>query len=148
MIGASVRTLIQGAVVTAVVALTVGAALAKPDGTSTMPSKRGTDYEVGKRLWTQSCWQCHGESGKGDGPAAAALPGGVPTLEGKVRGPEFERLIAVIQAGRGAMPAYSENIDDRDSRRILEYVRSRLEGEPPPPPEPKPEGEQPSGEGQ
>lgn len=139
--------LLRGAVVAAL-ALSAGVALAKPDGTSKMPTKRPPDYEVGQRLWKQSCWQCHGESGKGDGPAAAALTGGVPSLEGKVRGEEFDRLVQLIQEGRGAMPAYSENIDTHDSRRILQYIRDVLEGKPPPPPEGKQGDEDEGGEGQ
>lgn len=130
------------------VAVTLGVALAKPDGTSTMPTKRAPDYEVGKRLWKQSCWQCHGEAGKGDGPAAAALPGGVPSLEGKVKGDKFEPLVKIIQDGRGRMPAYAENIDQHDSRRILVYLRDVMEGKAPPPPEKKEGEEEPGGEGQ
>ncbi|MES2642010.1 MAG: cytochrome c [Myxococcota bacterium] len=114
-------------------ALSVGAAFAKPDGTSTMPTKRPPDHEVGKRLWTQSCWQCHGEDGKGGGPAAAALVGGVASLEGKVRGNDLDRLVKVVQNGRGAMPAYSEDIDEHDTRRILQYLKDKLEGRTPPP---------------
>ncbi len=140
------------AAVVALVALAVGAsagvAFAKPDGTSKMPTKRAPDYEVGKRLWAQSCWQCHGEAGKGDGPAAAALPGGVPSLEGKVRGEDFDALVKVVQDGRGRMPAYSENIDQHDSRRILQYLRDVMEGKPPPPSEDKEKDEEPAGEGQ
>jgi mono/diheme cytochrome c family protein len=130
----STRTLL-GAALALSVALSVGAAVAKPDGTSTMPSKRPPDYEVGKKLWTQSCWQCHGATGKGDGPAAAALVGGVPSLEGKIKGAEFDALVDVIQQGRGRMPAYSEDIDEHDSRRILQYLKDTLEGKKPPPPQ-------------
>lgn len=112
-----------------------GVAFAKPDGTSTMPAKRPPDYEVGKRLWTQSCWQCHGTTGKGDGPAAAALPDGVPSLEGKIKGNQMNALIRVVQAGRGRMPAYSEDIDEHDTRRVLQYIRDTLEGKAAPAPE-------------
>lgn len=129
------------------IALSVGVALAKPDGTSKMPTKRPPDFEVGKKLWTQSCWPCHGERGLGDGPAAAALPGGVPSLEGKVRGEQFNALVRVIQDGRGTMPAYAETIDEHDSRRILVYLRDVMEGKQPPPAEQTAEDEEPS-EGQ
>ena len=110
--------------------LAAGAAFAKPDGTSTMPSKRPPDYEVGKRLWKQSCWQCHGETGAGDGPSAAAIPGGVAPL--KFKGEEIDAMVLVVQDGRGRMPAYSEDIDKHDSRRILQYVRDMMSGKKPP----------------
>jgi mono/diheme cytochrome c family protein len=106
--------------------LAAGTALAKPDGTSTMPSKRPADFEVGKRLWQQSCWQCHGEKGAGDGPAAAAMPGGVPALS--FSGEQIDAMVQVVQDGRGRMPAYSEDIDKHDSRRILQYIRDTMAG--------------------
>ncbi|MDP2317166.1 MAG: cytochrome c [Pseudomonadota bacterium] len=134
-------------VVAVAISLFAGAALAKPDGTSTMPSKRPADYEVGKRLWAQSCWQCHGTSGKGDGPAAAALPGGVPSLEGKMRAEDIPRMVAVVQAGKGRMPAYSEDIDEHDTRRTLIYIKDVLEGRKPPPAE-KDAGDEDASEGQ
>ena len=110
----------------------VGTALAKPAAIAKMPTKRPADYEVGKRLWKQSCWQCHGEAGAGDGPAAAALIGGVPSLEGKIRGENFDALIKVVRDGRSRMPSYSEDIDDHDARRVLEYLRDTMEGRGPP----------------
>lgn len=101
---------------------------AAPKSPPAMPTKRAPDQEVGERLWKQSCWQCHGAKGAGDGPAAAAMVGGVPTLAGKIRGEDFDQLVAVIQDGRGRMPAYKEDIDKHDSRRILVYLRDVLEG--------------------
>lgn len=128
--------------------LWVSVALAKPDGTSTMPAKRPVDFEAGKRLWKQSCWQCHGEKGLGDGPSAASLVGGVPSLDGKVRGEDFDALIVVIQEGRGKMPAFSEDIDTHDSRRILGYIRDVMAGKKPPPPEKDAGDDDEGGEGQ
>lgn len=101
---------------------------AAPKSPSAMPTKRPPDAEVGARLWKQSCWQCHGTTGAGDGPAASAMVGGVPTLAGKIRGEDFDDLVKIVQDGRGRMPAYKEDIDKHDSRRILVYLRDVLEG--------------------
>lgn len=104
-----------------------GLAFAAPEKPPAMPTKRPPDPEVGQRIYNQSCWQCHGERGLGDGPAAAAVPGGVPPLA--VKGEkDFDKLIDVIQDGRGRMPAYAEDIDKHDSRRILIFVKDMLEG--------------------
>jgi mono/diheme cytochrome c family protein len=106
--------------------LLVPAGLAAADKTSKMPTKRPPDAEVGERLYKQSCWQCHGEKGRGDGPAAAAIPGGVPPLEAKDG--QFGAMVDVIQGGRGRMPAFAEDIDKHDSRRILVYLKDLQEG--------------------
>lgn len=95
---------------------------------STVPAKRPKDRERGRELWLQSCWQCHGEQGKGDGPAAASLVGGVPTLENKVSQDKFEVLVTLIEEGKGRMPAYKEDIDKHDARRILLYLQDALQG--------------------
>lgn len=100
--------------------------------TSTMPGKRPPDPVVGETLWRQSCWQCHGELGKGDGPAASALIGGVPSLEGKIVEADFDKLIDGILVGKGKMPAYSETMERPDVRRILIYLKDRMDGKPPP----------------
>jgi mono/diheme cytochrome c family protein len=99
-----------------------------PAKTDTMPTKRAPDREAGRTLWLQSCWQCHGETGRGDGPAAAALVGGVPSLEGKLRPSEWDVAVEIIESGRGRMPAYREDIDKHDARRILVYLEDALQG--------------------
>lgn len=127
----------------------IGIAFAAPEKPATMPTKRPPDHEVGKRLYKQSCWQCHGEEGEGDGPAASALADGVASLKGRIKEDEFDTLIDAIQRGQGRMPAYAEDIDRHDSRRILLYLRDVFEGTPvPPPPEKPPADEPPGGEGQ
>ncbi len=100
----------------------------KPNGDSVVPTKRPPDVDVGRRLWQQSCWQCHGKAGAGDGPAAKALPDGVPPLTGKVKEAGFDAMVRIIQDGKGRMPAYAETIDKHDSRRILVYLQERMEG--------------------
>lgn len=104
-------------------------ALAKPAGSGVMPTKRDEDPEVGRKLYKQSCWQCHGAEGKGDGPAAAALIGGVPSMEGKFKDDkQFDALVKVIEDGKGRMPAYKEDIDKHDARRILTFLRDMSAG--------------------
>ena len=73
---------------------------------------------------------CHGETAAGDGPAATALPGGVPSLVGKLPQESRETHLDVIMQGRGPMPAFAEELDRRDARRILTYLK-KLEEEPP-----------------
>lgn len=95
-----------------------------------MPTSRKPDRERGRDLWLQSCWECHGTEGKGDGPAADAVPGGVPSLEGKVPDSRIDELVDLVEDGKGRMPAYREDIDKHDARRILKYLQDALAGHP------------------
>lgn len=95
---------------------------------TTVPTKRPGDREIGEALWKQSCSQCHGATGLGDGPAAEAMPGGVPDILGTLTEESLDRMVTVVQEGRGRMPAYSETIDRADSRRVLQYLLDRAAG--------------------
>lgn len=116
--------------------LLVALALAAPakDSTTTVPTKRPPDPEQGENLWRQSCSSCHGKEGRGDGPAVADLVGGIAPLQGKIpEDGEMDDVIDLVQEGRGRMPAFSETIDRPDTRRILVYIRERMEGHGGPP---------------
>jgi len=97
------------------------------DTTSTVPTKRPPDQEVGQSLWLQSCAACHGGKGLGDGPLAAAL-GGVKTLKGAIRPDTIDGLTGVVRNGKDKMPAFSETIDAGDTRRVLEWIRDIADG--------------------
>ena len=94
------------------------------------PSKRPSDTEKGKSLYERSCAMCHGPLALGDGPAAASLPSGVPSLAGSLDPEGWDALLDVVMSGRGPMPAYAEAMDRRDARRILTYLAD-LERNPP-----------------
>ncbi len=110
--------------------------------TFSVPSKRPPDQEVAQALWVQSCAECHGAKGLGDGALAAAL-GGVESLNGRISTDNINAIIDVVRNGKGKMPAYSETIDAGDARRILEWIRDISSGKiqpkvptPPKPPAP------------
>ena len=87
------------------------------------PKKRLSDYEEGKKIYRRSCWQCHGRAADGEGPAASALPEGVPTLRGGVVTREKrDEFIRSILNGKGLMPAFSAEFERQDAKRILIYL--------------------------
>src|SRR5215470_1810673 len=59
-----------------------------------------------KKLAEQNCATCHGPGGKGDGPAAAALPPPKPAdwTSAKVASETDGEIFWKISNGRGAMP--------------------------------------------
>ena len=99
------------------------------------PRKRPADHVRGKEIWERSCWQCHGKEARGDGPASGDLAVPVPDLRGNLSGSRQKELVDAILNGRSAMPAFSEELDIYDARRILVYLR-RLEEEAPVLPKP------------
>jgi mono/diheme cytochrome c family protein len=79
----------------------------------------------GKKLVDTNCVTCHGTSGKGDGPAAAALPPPKPAdwTSAKVAVETDGELFWKISNGRGAMPPW-KHLPEKDRWTLVNYVRS------------------------
>jgi len=90
----------------------------------------------GKELYEGAgCYDCHGRSGKGDGPAAATLKDewGYPivpydfTIPGKMKGgstlKDFYRTLTVGIGGT-PMPSYADSLSDEDRWALAYYVFS------------------------
>jgi mono/diheme cytochrome c family protein len=101
------------------------------------------DVEKGKELFRGmgTCWTCHGQDGKGDGPAAAALnpkPADLSTAEFKFDANESgtpgedEDLALVIKqgpaafGGSNAMPPFA-HLSDQQVADIVAFIRSLRE---------------------
>jgi mono/diheme cytochrome c family protein len=91
---------------------------------------------TGKDLYEQAgCFDCHGRSGKGDGPAAATLKDewGYPitpydfTVPGKMKGGgSVQEIYQTLTIGIGGtpMPSYDEALTEEERWAIAYYVRS------------------------
>jgi mono/diheme cytochrome c family protein len=78
-----------------------------------------------KKSVETNCVSCHGPLGKGDGPAAAALPPPKPanwTSEAVQKQSDGE-LFWKISNGRGAMPPW-KHLPDKDRWEIVNYIRT------------------------
>ncbi|MFQ5915161.1 MAG: c-type cytochrome [Nitrospinota bacterium] len=88
--------------------------------------------EKGKALYTQYCAACHGATGKGDGPGAAALNPKPRDLTDKpyMAGLKDEYLFAIVAKGGAAvgksplMPPWGAALKDEGIREVIAYVRS------------------------
>ena len=82
----------------------------------------------GKELFVKNCASCHGNEGKGDGPASVALkppPRNFHTLEGWTKGTKFSDIYSTIQVGipgTGMSPYDFIPVADRIA--IIQYIRS------------------------
>jgi mono/diheme cytochrome c family protein len=72
-----------------------------------------------------NCVTCHGASGKGDGPAAAALPAPKPAdwTSARVASETDGELFWKISNGRGAMPPW-KHLPEKDRWEIINYIRT------------------------
>ncbi|MBM2805934.1 MAG: Cytochrome c [Deltaproteobacteria bacterium] len=74
-------------------------------------------------VYTQRCLNCHGVSGRGDGPMAASLPVAPPDFRQTVEkkgNPQIRRLIA---DGKGLMPAFEPALSASEINDMLQMVR-------------------------
>ena len=74
-------------------------------------------------VYSQRCLNCHGLSGRGDGPMAAALPATPPDFRQTVEkkgNPQIRRLIA---DGKGLMPAFAPALSPSEINDMLQMVR-------------------------
>jgi cytochrome c oxidase cbb3-type subunit III len=86
----------------------------------------------GKKLYVTYCSSCHGDNGKGDGPAAQSLPVKPANhTDGAVMNQLTDKfLLEIISKGGSAvgkspmMPAWGGQLKENQLRDIVAYVRS------------------------
>lgn len=66
-----------------------------------------TDEALVESAWRVSCAECHGMSGRGDGPKAPMTQPPNLTDPNYLASQTDEQIAAVIKGGRGKMPAFS-----------------------------------------
>ena len=90
------------------------------------------DAKAGKAKYDANCVGCHGSTGKGDGPAAAALkPKPQDHTDGKIMNALSEKyLFDIIKDGGAAMkkspimPANNKKLTDQEISAVVAYIRS------------------------
>ncbi len=97
------------------------AAVANPIQTSSDSVERGAT------VFSQSCAVCHGETGKGDGPAAAGLePKPADLYADHVRSNTDGAMFWIISHGREdtAMPPWDNIVNEEDRWHLVNFIRS------------------------
>ncbi len=98
------------------------------DGGQDQPGEpTGIAYR-GQRLFVQRCVQCHGEQGKGDGPLAEQIPGGIPDFTAPDYAADMspQDVFDVITEGRmdKMMPPWGDQLGEEDRWDLTAYVWS------------------------
>ncbi|HZX13799.1 MAG TPA: cytochrome c [Thermodesulfobacteriota bacterium] len=92
------------------------------------------DPAKGKEKYNQICASCHGPSGKGDGPAAAALDPKPRNLSDAkyVSTISDEQLFKTVKEGGASvgksplMPAWGSVLSDNDIWNVIAYLRQDI----------------------
>lgn len=90
------------------------------------------DPQAGKVTYDKICGMCHGPTGKGDGPAAAALPTKPRNhTDGQYMNPlKDDYLFKIIKEGGASvgkaqfMPAWGSQIKDPEIWNVIAYIRT------------------------
>ncbi|HVW13659.1 MAG TPA: cytochrome c [Mucilaginibacter sp.] len=79
----------------------------------------------GKVLYTANCAPCHGNKGRGDGPAAAALnPKPADHSSVAVQNESDGALFWKLSEGRNPMPSYKKILTDKQRWELINYIRT------------------------
>jgi mono/diheme cytochrome c family protein len=120
-VAAAAATLVVGAAMTA--AWAQGEWKAPADAKAMKNPVKGVGNA--KKNIETNCVTCHGPGGKGDGPAAAALPPPKPAdwTSAKIASESDGELFWKISNGRGAMPPW-KHLPEKDRWEIVNYIRT------------------------
>lgn len=78
-----------------------------------------------KAVYKTTCAPCHGEKGKGDGPAAVALnPKPADHTSAAIQAESDGSLFWKITTGRGAMQAYKTQLTDKQRWALVNFIRT------------------------
>ena len=86
--------------------------------------KDAAAVERGQKLFEQFCANCHGKSGKGDGPVAAALkpkPANLAERAGHHTDGDFAWKIA---NGRGSMPGFKSQLTENQIWDLTHFIQN------------------------
>jgi len=86
--------------------------------------KDAAAVDRGQKLFEQFCANCHGKSGQGDGPVAAALkpsPSNLAERAGHHSDGDFAWKIA---NGRGSMPAFKNRLTENQIWDLTHFIQS------------------------
>ena len=79
----------------------------------------------GKTLYFSYCTPCHGDKGKGDGPAAAALnPKPADHTSDAIAAEPDGSLFYKISEGRNPMPQFKTTLSETQRWELVDYIRT------------------------
>lgn len=80
--------------------------------------------ERGKAIYKSHCLSCHGETGKGDGPAASAQKFPPANLHQLVREVKNFIFFLSISQWQGDMPGWEEKYNEAEREDLVAYIKT------------------------
>lgn len=80
--------------------------------------------ERGKQLFVKNCAICHGNTGRGDGPASKTLNPKPPDLAEEAGHHSDGELAWKIANGRGPMPGWEKTLSENDIWDLTNFIQS------------------------
>jgi mono/diheme cytochrome c family protein len=88
-------------------------------------SANATVLADAKTLYTANCGPCHGDKGRGDGPAAPGLnPKPADHTSAAVQSESDGALFWKLSEGRNPMPSYKKIFTDQQRWELIEFIRT------------------------
>jgi len=79
----------------------------------------------GRTIYKTQCSPCHGDKGKGDGPAAAALtPKPADHTSNALQAESDGSLFYKISEGRKPMPTFKNTLNENQRWAVINYIRT------------------------
>lgn len=75
----------------------------------------------GEKIYMQSCLQCHGKSGEGDGPLA---PRGTANLRKLVTEVRNFKFFMSVSRWQGSMPGWKNQLNSAESDDLVAYIKT------------------------
>ena len=80
---------------------------------------------AGKEVYAKQCLSCHGEKGKGDGPASKELNPKPHDISNEVVAKQSDgALFWKLTEGRKPMPTFDKTISETERWQVINYVRT------------------------
>lgn len=86
-----------------------------------------SSFATGKKLYQRECLQCHGETGKGDGPISAYLAKKAANLASpEVLDQADGAIFTKIRTGRAPMPGFKNSLSKDEIWHMINFMRNEF----------------------
>ncbi len=83
--------------------------------------------EAGQQIYNNFCSACHGDNAEGGGRLDLDIQPVPPDLKTRLKGHSDGDFFWKVKNGRGNMPAFNEDLEDKKIWYLVTFIRSLIE---------------------